>query len=124
MLSEIATTIGPMAEPTSTTVRRPLLGALADTPWLRRHGEVLAVQAVAILLQDSTCRQAVSEWAQRELGSVIPSDLTWRAESVEDEGRPDLAGGHDPNNPQVLVEAKFDHLISASQINAYVNRLD
>lgn len=112
-----------MSAHASAASRKPLLGALAATPWLRRHGEVLAVQAIALLLQEAPCRDALASWFETGLAIQIADNSAWRAEGVEQEGRPDLAAGSDPKHPQVLIEAKFDHALTVDQTSAYLDRL-
>lgn len=58
------------------------------------------------------------------MGRPVVPDLQWIAEAVEDEGRPDLAGvlgGEEV--PRVVIEAKFEHLITLGQVQAYLKLL-
>lgn len=104
--------------------RRPLLGSLASTPWLSTQGEVLAVQCVRFLLEDGRCEAALRRLLAARTARDMSSVLEWRAESVQDEGRPDLIGTLvGEQTPRVVLEAKFDHLITGEQIQAYARHL-
>ena len=107
----------------SSYARRPLLGSLASTPWLSRHGEVLAVQCIRFLLEEKQCRLALHDLLFRSTRVELPEDAYWRSESVLDEGRPDLVAGELDGPPQVVVEAKFEHLITSGQVQAYLRLL-
>ncbi len=106
-----------------TEARRPLLGLLAGTQWLSKHGEVLAVQAVGFLLAEPTCEAALRLLVAEETSRELPTAMEWRAESVEDEGRPDLMAGLPGEHARVIVEAKFDHTITLGQLQAYARNL-
>ncbi len=92
---------------------RPLLGRLAGTPWLSRHGEVLAVQAVALVIEDARARQGWSGLLESTVGLPVSPELTWTAEASEREaGRPDLVAASEGEPVRFVVEAKFEHRIS------------
>lgn len=109
---------GQLQQPLSTA--GTLLGYLAGTAWLRKHGEVLATHALSHLLQSRSAQDSFARLVLDRTGVRLPSKLDYLPEVMQDDrGRPDLEGRLGPE-PVLVLEAKFEALLTAEQIVSYL----
>lgn len=102
-----------------------LLGRLATRfPWVQARGEVLATHALACVLESNAARHALASVAASTVRQAVPwEDLAFEPEAYQhDATRVDLEGstvGPDGDVPHVMIEAKFDAILTMSQVATY-----
>ena len=105
-----------------------LLTHVATTIGHHRLEDVASASLAYLFSTDDAARRAlVAELAQRaqlNLGSDLPSDLTFIAQERGAEGQPDVVGRDGENHSRVAVEAKIGAAFQPRQIAGYANQLD
>ncbi|MDQ3223660.1 MAG: hypothetical protein M3Q75_09360 [Gemmatimonadota bacterium] len=94
---------------------QPLLGRLAAT-WFN---EVIATDALRLLLDDTTLRTALLKMIMQATGVDLSGVTAFERERRTQDGRLDLEGVDRQGRPRLIVEVKFGHLIGFEQVNRY-----
>lgn len=110
MCTPITVLESPMAE------HQPLLGRLAA----RWFNEVIATDALRLLLDDATLRTAFLNLVGEARGVELSTVTAFERERTTADGRLDLEGVDPQGRPRV-IEAKFGHVMSVAQMSRYQN---
>lgn len=98
-----------------------LLGRLAELGWFGAHGEVAATRSLAMLLEDDQLRYTILAALHERTAVDVSPVVRFLAEQVHMDGaRPDVEGLDIKDRPLVVIEAKFDAVLSVPQIRAYL----
>lgn len=88
--------------------------------------EVLATEALAVLLSEATLGDALGKFIAAQIGGArqIPSRLEFKAQvAAEDKGRPDIVATGLDGLPLLILELKFWAALTANQPVGYLDRL-
>lgn len=88
--------------------------------------EVLATEALALLLREATLGDALGKFIAAQLGGLreIPSRLEFKTQvSADDKGRPDIVATGADGRPSLILELKFWAALTANQPVTYLDRL-
>jgi hypothetical protein len=98
-----------------------LIGYLARFCSIFSQGELLCTQGLAYLLKDPSVRKAFAEYISEQAGRTISSELTWRAEVLQqDGGRVDLEACTADERPVIKIEAKLGAAFGKNQLRSYM----
>lgn len=101
-----------------------ILGYLAQFGSFASQAELLCTQGLTFLLRDRDGELAFRELVSAATGHLVSTQLNWRAERRQADGRrPDIEGRDLDNRAIVKIEAKLSASIGDGQLESYLSAI-